>query len=149
VSNSIGLSKILLFDFPWRDALIRPRENLELYVLPAGSATRRAADLVGRGLPQLLDEVSQDFDLVILDAPPLLGFPEPLQMAAAVDGVIVVARAGQTNRSAVSTVLNTLARLRANVVGLVLNEVHRDVSAGYYYYYNGHYSKYYRQPPQE
>jgi polysaccharide biosynthesis transport protein len=144
VSNSVGLSKILLFEFPWRDALLRPRETLELYVLPAGSATRRAADLVGRGLPQLLDEVSQDFDLVILDAPPLLGFPEPLQMAAAVDGVIVVTRAGQTNRSAVSTVLNTLARLRANVVGLVLNEVHRDVSAGYYYYH-GHYSKYYRE----
>jgi polysaccharide biosynthesis transport protein len=148
VSNNIGLSKVLLFDFPWRDALLRPRENPELYVLPAGSSTRRAADLVGRGLPQLLDEVSQDFDLVILDAPPLLGFPEPLQMAAAVDGVIVVTRAGQTNRSAVSTVLNTLTRLRANVVGLVLNEVHRDVSAGYYYYH-GHYSKYYRHLTQE
>jgi capsular exopolysaccharide synthesis family protein len=148
VPNNIGLSKVLLFEFPWRDALLRPRDNLELYVLPAGSSTRRAADLVGRGLPSLLDEVSQDFDLVILDAPPLLGFPEPLQMAAAVDGVIVVARAGQTSRSAVSTVLNTLARLRANVVGLVLNEVHREVSAGYYYYH-GHYSKYYRQTAHE
>ncbi|HEV3333078.1 MAG TPA: polysaccharide biosynthesis tyrosine autokinase [Bryobacteraceae bacterium] len=145
VPNNIGLSKVLLFEFPWRDALLRPRENLDFYVLPAGSATRRAADLVGRGLPSLLDEVSQDFDLVIVDAPPLLGFPEPLQMAATVDGVIIVARAGQTNRSAVSTVLNTLTRLRANVVGLVLNQVHREVSPGYYYYH-GHYSKYYRQP---
>ena len=144
LSNTIGLSKVLLLDFSWRDALQQPRENLELYVLPAGLPTRRAADLVGRGLPALLDEVSQDFDFVILDAPPLLGFSEPLQMAAAVDGVIVVARAGQANRSAVSTVLNTLARLRANVVGVVLNQVHREISAGYYYYH-GHYSKYYRQ----
>jgi Mrp family chromosome partitioning ATPase len=116
--------------------------------MPAGPATRRAADLVGRGLTALLEEVSQEFDLVILDAPPLLGFPEPLQMAAAVDGVIVVARAGQTNRSAAGTVLNTLGRLRANVIGLVLNEVHREVSAGYYYYH-GHYRKYYSQPAHE
>jgi hypothetical protein len=41
-------------------------------------------------------------------------------------------------------VITTLSRLRANLVGVVLNEVHREVSAGYYYYY-GHYSKYYRQ----
>ena len=140
--NTVGLSKVLVYDFPWQDALLKPREHLNLSVMPAGSATRRAADLVGRGLSQLLDEVSQEFDLVILDAPPLLGFPEPLQMAAAVDGVIVVTRAGQTNRSAVASVLSTLTRLRANVVGLVLNEVHKELSHSYYYY--GYYGKYYR-----
>ena len=42
---------------------------------------------------------------MILDAPPLLGFPEPLQMAAAVDGVVIVARAGQTSRKGVASVL--------------------------------------------
>jgi polysaccharide biosynthesis transport protein len=147
IPNTVGLSKVLVYDFPWQDALIKPRENLNLSVMPAGSATRRAADLVGRGLSQLLDEVSQEFDLVILDAPPLLGFPEPLQMAAAVDGVIVVTRAGQTNRSAVASVLSTLARLRANVVGLVLNEVHKEMSHSYYYY--GYYGKYYRDNKAE
>lgn len=142
IPNTTGLSKVLVYDFPWQDALLQPRENLSLYVMPAGSATRRAADLVGRGLSQLLDEVSQEFDLVILDAPPLLGFPEPLQMAAAVDGVIVVTRAGQTNRTAVASVLSTLQRLRANVIGIVLNEVHKELSNSYYYY--GYYGKYYR-----
>ena len=43
-----------------------------------------------------------DYDLVIVDAPPLLGFAEPLQMATAVDGVLVVARAGHTTRKAVA-----------------------------------------------
>ena len=41
-----------------------------------------------------LDEAASEYNLVVLDAPPLLGFAEPLQMATAVDGVIVVARAG-------------------------------------------------------
>src|SRR5260221_719863 len=41
-----------------------------------------------------------EFDLVIVDAPPALGFPEPIQMATAVDGVAVIALAGQTNRKA-------------------------------------------------
>ncbi|MGO9967880.1 MAG: GumC family protein [Bryobacteraceae bacterium] len=147
VSNATGLSKLLVYDFPWRDTLVKPRENLSLWVMPAGPATRRAADLVGRGLPALLDEISQEFDLVILDAPPLLGFPEPLQMAASVDGVIVVTKAGHTSRAAVSAVLATLERLRANVVGVVLNEVHKELSKSYYYY--GYYGKYYREHKSE
>ncbi len=77
----------------------------------------------------------------------MLGFPEPLEMATVVDGVIVITRAGQTNRKAVSSVLNTLTRLRANVVGLVLNEVHKELSDSYHYYgYYGNYYKHYRQP---
>jgi Mrp family chromosome partitioning ATPase len=96
---------------------------------------------VGQALPKLLDQAREEFDLVILDAPPLLGFPEPLQMAASVDGVIVVTRAGQTERRAVAAVLNTLGHLRANVVGLVLNEVKKDMGSGYYYYGYGYYGK--------
>ena len=65
---------------------------------------------------------------------PLLGFAEPLEMATAVDGVIVVTRAGRTTRKAAAAVLAILQRLRANTLGIVLNEVRRDTSENYYYY---------------
>jgi len=142
VPNSVGLSNVLLEQISWRDAVIRIDDPKGLDVLPAGPSTRRASDLIGMGLAELIEEATREYDLVVLDAPPLLGFAEPLQMATAVDGVIVVARAGDTSRKALSSVITTLTRLRANLVGVVLNEVHREVSAGYYYYY-GHYSKYY------
>ena len=142
VPNSVGLSNVLLQQISWRDAVIRMDSPKDLDILPAGPSTRRASDLIGMGLAELIEEATRDYDLVVLDAPPLLGFAEPLQMATAVDGVIVVARAGDTSRKALSAVIATLVRLRANLVGVVLNEVHREVSAGYYYYY-GHYSKYY------
>jgi len=93
-------------------------------------------------LQQVLEEASGEYDLVILDAPPLLGFAEPLQMATLVDGVVVVTRAGETSRKAVASVIATLRRLRATVVGVVLNEVHKELSDSYYYY--SHYGKYYR-----
>jgi succinoglycan biosynthesis transport protein ExoP len=143
VPNSVGLSNVLLEQISWRDAVIRIDDPKGLDVLPAGPSTRRASDLIGMGLAELIEEATREYDLVVLDAPPLLGFAEPLQMATAVDGVIVVARAGDTSRKALNTVITTLTRLRANLVGVVLNEVHREVSAGYYYYY-GHYSKYYK-----
>ena len=148
VPNSVGLSNVLLEQISWRDAVIRMDRPKGLDILPAGPPTRRASDLMGMGLAELIEEAGRDYDLVVLDAPPLLGFAEPLQMATAVDGVIVVARAGDTSRKALSAVISTLLRLRANLVGVVLNEVHREVSAGYYYYY-GHYSKYYGRPGSE
>jgi len=143
VDNVAGLSKVLEHGVDWHEILLKPRPDLDLQIMPAGPSTRRAADLVGAALPKLLDQAREEFDLVILDAPPLLGFPEPLQMAASVDGVIVVTRAGQTERKAVAAVLNTLGHLRANLVGLVLNEVKKDMGSGYYYYGYGYYGKYY------
>jgi Mrp family chromosome partitioning ATPase len=65
-------------------------------------------------------------------------------MASIVDGVIVVARAGDTSRTALASVVQTLTRLRANLLGVVLNEVHKEVSSKYYYsYYGRYYNKYY------
>jgi polysaccharide biosynthesis transport protein len=145
VPNTMGLSNVLMKELSWLDAVVVMDEPNGLHILPAGPSTRRASDLIGMGLAELIEEATREYDLVVLDAPPLLGFAEPLQMATAVDGVIVVARAGDTSRKALSSVITTLTRLRANLVGVVLNEVHREVSAGYYYYY-GHYSKYYGRP---
>ena len=129
----------------WRDNLIQPEAVPGLYVLPAGPSSRRCADLIGASLKQILAQAEAEFDLVIVDAPPILGFPEPLQMAAAVDGVVVVAVAGESNRKAIDMALSTLRRVRANVLGLVLNEITSDTSDGYYYHgYYGKYYKYYR-----
>ncbi|MCZ2146662.1 MAG: polysaccharide biosynthesis tyrosine autokinase [Bryobacterales bacterium] len=142
IPAATGLSNVLVGDMGWKDAVIKPEGIPDLDVLPAGPPSRRAADLIGRGLMELLEEAGPEYDLVILDAPPLLGFAEPLQMATAVDGVVVVTRAGETNRKAVAAVLGTLSRLRANVMGIILNQVHQEMSDSYYYY--GHYGKYYR-----
>jgi capsular exopolysaccharide synthesis family protein len=140
--NSMGLSDVMLGSLDWRKVVLEPEAVPSLGVIPAGTVTRRATDVVGLALPAILEEAAREYDLVILDAPPLLGFPEPLQMAALADGVVIVARAGQTSRKGVASVLSTLQRLRANVVGVVLNEVHKEISNSYYYY--GYYGKYYK-----
>jgi capsular exopolysaccharide synthesis family protein len=142
IPNTGGLSKVVEHKVPWRDLLIQPRPDLELYILPAGPSTRRAADLVGQVLPHLLEDAAEDFHLTLLDAPPILGFPEPLQMAVAADGVVIVTLAGQTDRTAVAAVLDTLSQLRANVVGLVLNQVRKETTSSYRYY-AGNYGNYY------
>jgi capsular exopolysaccharide synthesis family protein len=146
ISNDRGFSNVVNGDGEWRDLLQTPEGLPHLDVLPAGPPSRRAADGVGEVLKRLLKEAETDYDLIICDAPPLLGFAESLQIAALVDGVVVVALAGQTERTAVASVLSSLKRLNANVIGLALNEVRSDMSERYYYYgyYGKYYSRYYK-----
>ncbi len=141
IASTPGLSNVLTSDLAWRSVLVK-QDGVPLDVLPAGTPMRRAVDMVGPELTALLEDACAEYDLVILDSPPLLGFPEPLQMAAAVDGVIAVALAGRTNRKALGSTLSTLKRLRVNLVGVVLNEVHAHSSDNYYYHH--YHPKYYR-----
>jgi succinoglycan biosynthesis transport protein ExoP len=150
VASTRGLSNVLTSGAPWRSVLVRPEGQMNLDILPAGPPSRRATDLVGAQLSTLLEDAGGEYDLVILDSPPLLGFPEPLQMAASVDGVLMVALAGQTNRKALSLAINTLRRLRANTVGVVLNDVRADSSDNYYsYQFHSKYYKHYSNVPAE
>jgi polysaccharide biosynthesis transport protein len=146
ISNERGLSNVVNGEMEWRDALHNSEALPYLTVLPAGPASRRAADGLGTTLKDVFASASKEYDLILCDAPPLLGFAESLQIAKLVDGVVVVALAGQTERNAVASVLTNLRRLKANVIGLALNEVRADMSERYYYYgyYGKYYSRYYK-----
>ena len=140
---SVGLSNVLNGDTGWRTAIVESESNPNLHIITAGPPSRRAADMIGTLMGPIMEEMAQDYDLVVLDAPPLLGFAETLQMASSADGVIVVTKAGDTSRKAVSAAISTLTHLRANVLGLVLNQVKKNHSDHYYYY--GYYGKYYKR----
>ncbi len=140
-----GLSNILTGELSWQETVIPIENKPNLSLLPAGLGSHRAADLIGPRLSTLLDEFAKEFALVILDSPPLLGFAECLQMAAAADGVLIVTCAGETRRRAVAEVVSTLRRLRANIVGVVLNQMTRSTAPdgyGYHGYYGKYYSNY-------
>ena len=88
----------------------------------------------------ILEQATRDYALIIIDSAPLMNFAEPLQMATLVDGVVIVSVAGETNRKAVASVLTRLTRMRANVIGLVLNKVTKNMTDSYEYYGYGKYA---------
>ncbi len=138
----VGLSNVLTGELPWQDVILPIEGKPNLTLLPAGPGSHRAADLIGSRLSSLLDEFAKEYDLVILDSPPLLGFAECLQIATAADGVLIVSLAGETKRKAVAAVVSLLKRLRANIIGLILNQVGQNTSSEGYAYYG-----YYRYGP--
>jgi capsular exopolysaccharide synthesis family protein len=137
-----GLAAALTNGMLWREKLIRIDNIPNLTVLPTGPASNDSAPLMGGSLKQIL-AVAPEYDLIVVDSPPALGFCEPLQMAAAVDGVVIVAVAGETDRGAARQVLTSLRRLHANVLGLIVNKASSSQSDGYYY--DRYCRKYYRR----
>lgn len=149
MDNGTGLTNVITDNLPWQDALVKIATVPDLDILPAGPGSRRAADLVGRPMNQILEEAARTYDLVVVDAPPMLGFAESLHLSTLVDGVVVVAHAGETSRNAVASVLSTLGRVNANIIGVVMNKMAGDLSDGHYYGYYGKYGKnqyYYYHP---
>ncbi|MCX6614061.1 MAG: polysaccharide biosynthesis tyrosine autokinase, partial [Acidobacteria bacterium] len=141
IENNLGLGGYLQGKGQLSD-LIQPSGACDkLSILTAGSPTRRPDDWLQGRMDKIVEDLLDHYQLIVLDAPPLLGFAEPLEMAISVDGVIVVARAGSTSRKQVASVLEMLSRLRANTLGLVLNQVNKSMSESYSYY--GYYGKYY------
>ena len=94
-----------------------------LFLLPAGTKDANPADLIRRaGMRGLLNELAEQYDLVVLDSPSVLSVADTAILAALVDGVVFVVRAGMTDREAALEALQRLATSGANVLGAVLND---------------------------
>jgi capsular exopolysaccharide synthesis family protein len=142
LSDDAGLSTVLNDGMLWREKLVQLDGLPSLDILPAGPASRSSVHLLGRGLPEILEEAARHYELIIVDAPPLHGFAEPLQMAAQVDGVVLVTLPGHTNRKAVGAVVSSLRKVQANVLGIVLNAVSKNTGSDYGYFGSyGYYGK--------
>ncbi len=141
VPNRIGLTSLLL-DKACLDDVLLPGPIDLLTVLPAGPPSVRARELLASGIDALVEELKSQFDIVILDTPPVLGFADTLNVAASVDELVLVVRAGKTPRDYVEVVMEQLRQVRATVAGMVLNGVKSQTSPSYHWYSDGHYRRY-------
>lgn len=135
--GGIDLSDVLLENRPWREA-IHPSGVPGLDLLLATHAVPRAAEyLAGADMKELLDQLSAQYDMVILDTSPLLVAADATVLGAIVDGVLLVVRATHTDREAVQQAMHYLDLVGARVVGTVLNDPEGSVSRyGTYYDYS-------------
>jgi capsular exopolysaccharide synthesis family protein len=141
-SSLPGLTNVLASGQSVAEA-IRPTKIDGLMILPSGPLPPNPAELLGSAqMNVLLDKLSETYDLLILDTPPLLAASDAAIVSRATDGALVVVRAGRTERSALQTGVQQLTTVGARVLGTVLNDPDAEVPkyARYYgYYYNNYY----------
>jgi capsular exopolysaccharide synthesis family protein len=121
-----------------------PTEVENLFLLPAGTLPPNPAELLGSlRMQEVLAELGQAFDLVLVDTPPVLAASDGAILAAGVDGVVLVVRAGRTVRGAAQQALRQLDAVGARVLGGVLNDPEERLAAyGGYGQYGGYYASY-------
>ncbi len=136
---TLGLAGALENDYPWRDAVVSVPSEPNLSLLPAGTLSRQnAADLVTGGISKLIRQATREYDLVFVDAPPLFGCAETLQLSVAVDSVVLVTRARHTSGKLVMSAIANLQRFRGNLLGVILNRVDTPGQHGAYGYGYGY-----------
>ncbi|MGH7509216.1 MAG: Wzz/FepE/Etk N-terminal domain-containing protein [Gemmatimonadales bacterium] len=107
-----------------------------LSLLTCGALPTNASHLLsGVRMRLLLQELAKSFDLVILDTPPVLATADAGILSSIADGVLLVVRAGHTDRVAAKRAQQQLTNAGARIVGTVLNDPGGEVSQyGDYYY---------------
>ncbi|HET8770586.1 MAG TPA: polysaccharide biosynthesis tyrosine autokinase [Gemmatimonadaceae bacterium] len=109
-------------------------ERLDL--VTCGSRQREAPELLGGGrLKRLLNEVRDDYDVIICDSPPLSAGIDAVVLGAATENMLLVVRTGVSQREVAASRLEVLGRTPVRVLGAVLNDVPRDNAYSYYTHY--------------
>lgn len=121
VDGSRGLTDVLIGRLPLPHAIIHWQRGLLDY-LPAGAIPPNPSELLGsRHMAALLKELAKRYDMIIIDAPPLLPITDAAILATAADGAILVARHGSTRREQVSESAEAIRQVNGRLLGTILN----------------------------
>ena len=107
-----------------------------VWFIPAPEGDGSPAGMITE-LRRSVEHWRDEFDLVLLDTPPMLTTNDATDLLAAADSVVLVLRAGQTRTGPAERVSNLLARYRADVLGVVLNSCSASELEPHYGYYYG------------
>jgi len=137
LDNREGLSVALVQDQDFRQ-FVRDTAVQGVMVLTGGPTPPNPAELVGsKRMKRLIKEFSEQFDIVLIDTPPVIAVTDAAILAQEVDGVILVLASGEVNKEYAQRAKELLDKVGAKILGAVLNKVEMKTSEYYYYTYNG------------
>lgn len=157
-----GLTEVILGSYPWRDTvrtiadIMLGRMDVDevmltpgldnLHIIPTGQVPPNPAELVNSdSLLRFLDDAKKEYDVILVDLPPVLSAADTSVVSARVDAVTMVYRAGSTARHALRRAKDQLQQVGSNVLGIVLNDLKAEISSDYnefdYYRYYGYDNK--------
>lgn len=134
LTNDIGLTNFLVGDADLR-AIQIPSGIEGVNIIPTGPLPPDPARLVeSKKMQQLLKDITESYDLVIVDTPPVLAASDAMVFGGWTDGMVIVVESGKASRRHLPDVLELVKKANINLIGAVLNKV-GGREASYYYEY--------------
>ncbi len=134
-SNQLGVTNLLVQDLEMTDAVrSTPVEGLSLLV--SGPIPPNPSELLAsQKMKDIMERAAGLYDVVIVDAPPVLAVTDAAVLAPRSDGVILVVKSGETRIDMIRDTKSQLEKVNAHILGVVLNEVKINSDDYHYYYY--------------
>ncbi|OJT21818.1 capsular biosynthesis protein [Archangium sp. Cb G35] len=130
VPDDMGVSSLVVGEGSLEGA-IKSTDVPNLFVLPCGPLPPNPAELLHtRAFSELLGKLRERFDCVLLDSPPLGPVSDALVLSKQTDGILLVLKAGTTQREQAKRAIRSLRDVKARVIGALLNHV--DLKGGRY-----------------
>jgi capsular exopolysaccharide synthesis family protein len=142
--NGVGLSNYLS-GHAELDSIIKSTEIPNVFYIPSGPLPPNPSELLGSSIfKSMIESLDEQFDHIVLDAPPILGFADSVILATSVDGTILVVQGGKTPKETLQRAKDVLSQVNARILGVVINRVNirRSGYDGYGYYYYRYHSYY-------
>lgn len=106
-----------------------------LWVMPSGPKPPNPSEMLGsKRMEEVIMELSQEFDLIIFDMPPVATVTDAQILAAKTDGTLLVVRERQTKKQNLVKAYDLLRIAKANILGVVYNAAKKADDSSYYYY---------------
>ncbi|WP_186526299.1 polysaccharide biosynthesis tyrosine autokinase [Leekyejoonella antrihumi] len=123
LNGAVGLTNVVTGQYLLDEVLV-PWNRSQITVLPAGTTPPDPSQLLGSlAVQDILAQLRERFDVVIIDAPPVLPVSDAAVLSAASDGAVLVVRQGQTHRDSVSEAIERLQNAHVHLVGTVITGV--------------------------
>ena len=139
--NQTGLTDLIAAhdDF---NKYVRSCDVPNLYILPSGTIPPNPSELLSsNSMRQYIQDMSEEYDVIFLDSPPVGSVTDAAIISTFVDGTILVTYSGHVEVNALKRAKELLTKVNANIIGVVLNKLDKRAGANYYYYQNHYYGE--------
>jgi capsular exopolysaccharide synthesis family protein len=136
VKRNDGLTNVLVGKAPVKEAIRQTRVR-NLFLLPSGTIPKNPSEfLASKIMQKLIAKVSEQFDIVLLDSPPVIAVTDSAVLASHLDGVILVIRSEKTDRDGLLRSITLMKNVNAKILGVLVNglDIHHRYGSYYKYY---------------
>lgn len=140
VSNAKGVANVLLGEISLEAAIIATRVTNLDFLASGRIATGVHGLLDTKRMKELVNALRESYDIVLFDAPPIIGVSDASLLVREVDGVLLVIQHRKYPASVSQRARSMIENLGANLVGVILNNINISRDYSYYYYHHHYYS---------
>lgn len=135
ISNHKGLATALHHQKELQD-VIQHTNTENLSVVAAGPTPPNPSELLSsKRMGALLEKMRETYDVIIIDTPSIMSVTDAQIVATQSDGVVLVIDSGKVKKEVALKAKASLEHVQANLIGVVLNNINRNHSDSYSYYY--------------